>query len=73
MNLQPHPLADLFPMMGDTELSRLAADQRANLDTAISQLQAALTSAKFAGNPHLTNLIREAIAEGMADARLRDR
>ena len=51
----------------------LAADQRTNLDTTISQLQAAITTAKLAGSPHLTNLIREAIAEAMADARLRDR
>jgi hypothetical protein len=49
------------------------ADQRANLGTAISQLQAAITAAKLAGNPHLTNLIHEAIAEAMAGARLRDR
>jgi hypothetical protein len=51
---------------------QIAADQRANLDTVISQLQTALTTAKLAGNPHLANLIREAIAEAMADARLRD-
>jgi hypothetical protein len=40
MNLKPYPLGD-----------KAAADQRANLNTALAQLQAALTMAKFGGNP----------------------
>jgi hypothetical protein len=55
------------------QADQVAADQRANLDTTIAQLQVALTTAKFAGSPHLPGLIGDAIAAAMADARLRDK